>query len=145
MGSYPNPPAVDALLKLARDPDDDVRDWATFGLGSLHDIDTPEVRQCMWENLQDRDADVRAEAVAGLAQRGDPRAVDCLLDQLSADCRWQDLEAAEKLASPRLLPALHALASEAGWADGDWRHVLLGAAIEACTPAQSVDVAPPSA
>ncbi|MEO6277255.1 HEAT repeat domain-containing protein [Roseateles sp.] len=110
LGNYGEPPAVDALLKLARDPDDDVRDWATFALGSLHDIDTPEVRQCLWENLQDTDADVRGEAIVGLAERRDPRAVDHLLAHLGDNhCDSLHLNAALKLVEPKLLPALQAL------------------------------------
>lgn len=138
LADYPQPEAIAALLRLAQDGDDEVRDWATFGLGTQQEADTPEIRQRLSENLNDRDLAVRGEAVAGLASRGDPRALDYLLEHLGPDCCWQDLEAAEKLANPRLLPALHTLASQAGWDGGDWRHVLLGAAIHACAPCQPV-------
>src|SRR6185437_15511526 len=43
LGSYPNDPqAVPALLDLTNDTDEDVRDWAVFGLGNLGDSDSPE-------------------------------------------------------------------------------------------------------
>ena len=36
LGSFADDPmAVDALIKLTRDEDEDVRDWATFGIGAL--------------------------------------------------------------------------------------------------------------
>jgi len=138
LAAYPQPEAIAALLNLAQDADDEVRDWATFGLGTQQEADTPEIRQRLWENLRDRNPGVPGEAVAGLASRGDPRALDYLLEHLGPDCCNLDLEAAEKLANPRLLPALHTLASQSGWEAGDWRHVLLGAAIHACTPGQPV-------
>jgi HEAT repeat protein len=126
LGHYPDPRAVDALLNLARDPDDGVRDWATFSLGSMHEVDTPEIRDLLWRNLQDADPDVRGEAIVGLAARGDPRAADYLLTRLGEDCRVYELMAAEKLASRGLLPALQALQPTAGDTDVDkgWLHHL---------------------
>jgi HEAT repeat protein len=138
LANYPEPEAIAALLRLAQDVDDEVRDWATFGLGTQQEASSPEILQRLWENLNDRDRGVRGEALAGLASRGDPRALDYLLEHLGADCSNQDLEAAEKLASPRLLPALQTLANQSRWDGGDWRYVLLGAAIHACTPSQPV-------
>ena len=62
------------LITLSRDVDADVRDWATFGLGNLSDVDSPEIRQALVDRLDDDDTDTRAEAMVGLARRGDPRA-----------------------------------------------------------------------
>ena len=71
LGRYPEPAAIEALLRLASDSDDLVRNWATFGLGSMQEADTPEIRKLLWKNLQDRDAEVRGAALAGLTRRGD--------------------------------------------------------------------------
>ncbi len=131
---YPEPPAIDALLRLARDGDDDVRDWATFGLGSMQGADTPEIRELLWTNLSDADPDVRGEAVIGLAARNDPRAVDYLLTHLDDKCRMLDLNAAAKFASPRLLPALQALLTGTagdGEVDPQWLDALREA-VETC-------------
>lgn len=38
------PPVVDALVKLSQDSDRDVRDWATFTLGSQFESDSPALR-----------------------------------------------------------------------------------------------------
>jgi HEAT repeat protein len=75
-------PIVVVLLELMRDSDEDVRDWATFGLGTLSTIDTPEIRDAFADHLNDSSSDVVDEALAGLAQRRDPRALPLILERL---------------------------------------------------------------
>jgi HEAT repeat protein len=134
LGMYHEPSAVEALLHLTADPDDAVRDWATFGLGSLQPADTPEIRAELWKNLHDTDDDVRGEALVGLAQRHDERVVEYLLKGLGPDCRVYELDAAEKLADPNTLSALQALAGTVPEQDrrGYWFSRLQGA-IDACS------------
>ena len=71
--------AVETLIKLSSDADADVRDWATFGLGTLIERDTPQVREALAARLTDADPDTRDEAIVGLATRGDTRAIEPLL------------------------------------------------------------------
>ncbi len=112
LGGYSDPGAIEALLRLASDTDDDVRDWATFELGTIHEtVDTPAIRDILWKNLHDHHPDVQGEALVGLANRGDARAVDHLIQHLDIECRVYELEAAERLASPLLAPALRNLAT----------------------------------
>ncbi len=81
LGSYANDPiSITALLKLTSDTDDDVRDWATFGLGVLGDVDSDEIRQALTDRLSDTFEDVRVEAVAGLGKRKDPRIIPILIN-----------------------------------------------------------------
>lgn len=70
------------LLTLMRDADEDVRDWATFGLGLMSDADTAEIRDAFLQRLDDPFIDVRVEAMAGLAKRRDARVVAPLIRQL---------------------------------------------------------------
>ncbi len=108
------PEAVAALLHLATDRDDEVRDWATFSLGTLGDADGEAVRTRLWANAHDTSRDVRGEAVVGLARRGDPRAVDLLRERLvDGDCRVYELEAAEEMPRAELLAPLQALHADA--------------------------------
>jgi hypothetical protein len=74
--------AVGALVELSRDRDGSVRDRATFGLGAMVDRDTPQVREALAARLGDTEADTHEEAICGLAARGDPRAMQPLLDLL---------------------------------------------------------------
>jgi HEAT repeat protein len=104
------PEAIEALIGLSQDEDEEVRDWATFGLGSLIDTDTPEIREALWARLSDSYEDARAEALTGLARRKDPRTVDLLLKELAADdVDIMVIDAAEELGDSRLLPALKRL------------------------------------
>lgn len=130
----PDHPNVRALLGAFDDPDDDVRDWAVFGLGVQLDVDTPEIREALYRMLGDTgEADAAGEAAVALAKRGDPRILDVLLTAL-ADPEVGNLyvEAAAELGDPRLLPVLEAL-RDAGWPDADEpRPGILDEAIDEC-------------
>ena len=94
---------IAALITLSHDSEPDVRDWATFALGSLIDTDNVDIRQALFERLTDDDPDTRGEALVGLARRGDPRVFDLIEAELKKD-KPDDfvIEAAEELADPRL-------------------------------------------
>ena len=114
LGSYPEPDATATLVRLASDLDDDVRDWATFSLGTVHEADDDDVRARLWANAHDTNRDVRGEAVVGLARRGDPRVVDLLKERLlDEDCRVYELEAAGEMPSGELLETLQRVRADA--------------------------------
>jgi HEAT repeats/tRNA-splicing ligase RtcB/Ubiquinone biosynthesis protein COQ7 len=58
---HDTPTVVDALIKLCRDADRDVRDWATFTLGSQFESDSPSLRAALHERLTDADPEIRGE------------------------------------------------------------------------------------
>jgi HEAT repeat protein len=74
LGLRDEPPALLTLIALSRDVDPEVRDWATFAVAQQSDVDTPEVRHALVDRLNDTDDETRAEAMLGLAKRGDARA-----------------------------------------------------------------------
>ena len=135
LGSYAEPDATAALMRLARDRDDDVRDWATFGIGALRDTDDEAIRALLWANAHDPDRDVRGEAVVGLARRRDPRVIDLLKDRLNdGDCRGYELEAVLEMPRPELLVPLQTLLADAARTSAHssaWLGELLDA-IDAC-------------
>jgi HEAT repeat protein len=127
--------ALPELMRHTSDPDGDVRNWATFAIGSLLGdrdspedyVDTPEVRQVLADRLTDQHTEARAEATLGLALRGDPRAIPIIEQELERGPEWYHyLDAAAHLADPRFLPALERLASS-----GAFSSELL-AALERC-------------
>jgi HEAT repeat protein len=83
LGSFTNSPtAIDGLLSLTEDVDEDVRDWAIFGLGVLGKSDSPQIRDALVRGLDDSYEDVREEAMVGLGKRKDPRVLPALLSAL---------------------------------------------------------------
>jgi HEAT repeat protein len=77
-----DPRSVTSLLKLMEDTDEDIRDWATFGLGSQGNADSEEIRDAFIERLGDPFEDVRGEAMASLGKRKDQRVLPALLAAL---------------------------------------------------------------
>jgi hypothetical protein len=71
--------ATSSLLQLMQDSDDDVRDWATFRIGVLSELDTPEIREALYLRLDDGHFETHCEAMAGLGKRKDMRVLPALL------------------------------------------------------------------
>ena len=104
-GFAKDPLAASALIQLAGDPDDDVRDWATFGLGEFSEIDSPEVREILFRNFGDPSDDVRYEAMVGLAKRKDSRVLLALIEALGEpDVSSATLEAAAAMLGQPQVP-----------------------------------------
>jgi HEAT repeat protein len=98
------------LVALSGDVDADTRNWATFALGALSDEDTPAIRDALAARLTDPDDEVRAEAIAGLAQRRDERAVLPLLQELGLpEVGSLAIDAAGALPQREFIPHLEAL------------------------------------
>lgn len=137
-GDPPAAGAADALIRLSSDPDPEVRDWATMGLSEPFAADNVQLRDALAERLADPEGDIAGEALLGLAQRKDPRALAPLLAWLDGGGPGNLIvEAAAALGAPEALPALLRLKA-AGWQDHDPRPWLLDDAILACSRPQTV-------
>lgn len=109
LGRITDAVAIELLLKLTHDKDDEVRSWAAFGLSALGQ-DTLDIRSRLVELLADLHCDVREEAIVGLAKLKDHRVFDALQEALSQQVVLSAfIEAAGDLGDKRLLPALHEL------------------------------------
>jgi HEAT repeat protein len=126
---HEDPLAIVTLIELMEDVDDEVRDWATFAIGSQIEVDTPQIREALFRRVEDPDPDARGEALKGLANRGDERVVEPLIRELLSDTEvlGMALDAAESLGDPRLYPAL--LTMRRQW-EGDPEYI--DAALERC-------------
>ncbi len=128
--THTDPRAIAGLITLSRDEEVSVRDWATFGLGSMVEVDTPELRQALVDRLDDEDGDTRVEAMVGLGRLRDPRVLLNLQADLAAGLAGpMELEAVTLIGVPELLPLLVALRGRDDVDQAD-----LDAAILACTP-----------
>lgn len=138
-GDDPDESGIAALIALSQDADPHVRDWATMGLGTQIEADSPEIREALWARIADEaapddDTAIDGEAALGLAIRRDRRVAEVLVEWLGADPLTVGnltVEAAGRLGDPALLPLLLVL-RDAGWATdpAEPRGWLLDVAIE---------------
>jgi HEAT repeat protein len=82
--------AIATLIELTRDTDEDVRNWATFGIGQIFEtaeepqrFDTLAIRQALFDRLDDPHWETGREALDGLTLRRDNRIVDRIVDMLA--------------------------------------------------------------
>jgi len=104
--------AVAGLIVLSRDEDLQVRNWATFGLAQMTEIDSPASREALLARITGADPEVRGEALIGLSARGE----DGVLGPLEQELRGKfhgawTIQAADRLGAHGLLPVLVALKS----------------------------------
>jgi HEAT repeat protein len=86
-----DPKSIAALMQLMTDVDASVRDWATYGVGEVGKLDTPEIREALYRRLHDIDEETRYEAMRGLARCGDLRVAQPLIAALKANPKNLDL------------------------------------------------------
>lgn len=124
--------AIKALIELSADSDEDVRNWATFGLGSQIETDTEEIRNALFARTGEKGSEVcgeiRGEALVGLAVRKDKRVIEPLLKEFASETVGKlSVEAAVEIADARLCDSLLELKD---WLDVDTD--LLNEAIKNC-------------
>ena len=125
--------ACSAMIKLSRDSDRDVRDWATFTLAKQFDSDSPALRSALEERLVDSGHEIRGEALVGLARRRYANIAQQILRELQGDFHGDSvLEAAGLLADVRFLPALEELDQRITGDNAVYFRGTLRAAIAAC-------------
>jgi HEAT repeat protein len=104
--------ALAALIALSQDASNEVRDWATFGIGSQVDTDTPEIREALFQRTSDSHDDTRMEALVGLIRRRDPRVVSLVAREIASGYRGSihlqaELEEADSALASALRLALN--------------------------------------
>jgi HEAT repeat protein len=105
---HQTPEAIEALIALSSDSDEHVRDWSTFGLGQMIDVDTPAIRAALRARLDDPCLNARGEAIEALATRRDLSVIPALIQELKSGVSLPLLNAAITLARPELCEALAA-------------------------------------
>lgn len=70
--------AIEALIKLSSDKLSHIRNWATFGLGTQIERNNKNIREALWERVNDKHQETKLEAIVGLAKRKDKRVNDII-------------------------------------------------------------------
>jgi HEAT repeat protein len=138
---HDTPSVVGALAKLSRDAERDVRDWATFTLGSQFESDSSVLRAALHERLSDDDPEIRGEALRGLARRLDRSIVPDIQRELEGEFHgdWA-VEAAGLLGDAQFLPALRELDARLSGKDAVYFRGSVQSAIAACEGRRGEDV-----
>lgn len=133
LGHHDSDLSIEHLLKLSRDEDPNVRDWATFALGNSV-RNSPEILQALFDRVSDPDCDTRGEALCGLVRLHHPDVAAMIERELNTSEQISNftLDAAELLAAPQLVPHLQELQAIEG---NDF--VAFQRAIDACSQSQT--------
>lgn len=65
--------AIETLIKLSSDKLSHIRNWATFGLGTQIERNNKNIRETLWNRVNDKHQETKLEAIVGLALRKDNR------------------------------------------------------------------------
>lgn len=128
--------AIKRLIQLTSSKDADVRNWATFQLGTqMSDVHREDITEALRARLRDRHNETRCEAFRGLAYRSDPAGIEPLRDWLLKKAKTDrvmslEVEAAGAYGSPQLYESLQVATKSIFWKDSD----LMKWAMARCSP-----------
>jgi HEAT repeat protein len=107
LAMFDNKASIPLLIKLLKDTNSDVKDWAAFAVNA-NGYDTPEIRNCFVSLLNENNFEVRYEAIIGLSKMKDKRVTQALIKELSKDIVYDEMvQAAAYLGNVALLPVLY--------------------------------------
>ena len=105
--------AEDILIFLSKDKHSDIRDWATFSIGSISESNDPKLLAALWDKVNDKDEDTRFEAFVGLAKRKQVEIKKNILNELeTGNFGSLIFDAIKKLNDKDFLPHLEIILSE---------------------------------
>ncbi len=64
-----NEKAIETLIELSEDNYSSIRNWATFGIGTLSEKNNDQVIAALWKRTKDKHQETKLEAIVGLARR----------------------------------------------------------------------------
>lgn len=100
--------AIKTLIELSNDKNSDIRNWATFGLGTQIENDNEHIRNALWNRINDSDFETKLEAIVGLANRMDKRIKKIIISELvKGDYGTLLFESILKLNDKEFLPYLN--------------------------------------
>ena len=102
-----NKKVIGTLIELMDDEIESIRNWSTFGIGSQLEENNPEIINALWKRVTDINEETKLEAIVGLANRGDLRIKEVIIQELEKGKYGTLLfDAIEKLNDKEFLPYL---------------------------------------
>ena len=102
--------AINTLIELSKDKFSNIRNWAVFGLGSQLERNTDEIKQALFDRVNDKHIETKSEAILGLAIRKDFRVKELIRQELLTESFGCLLfEAIEEIQDVAFLPILEDL------------------------------------
>ena len=100
--------AIQTLVKLSSDKLSHIRNWATFGLGTQIEKNNKNIREALWNRVNDKHQETKLEAIVGLAKRKDNRVSEIIKREIM-DGEYGILlfEAIIYIKNKNFLPLLH--------------------------------------
>lgn len=74
--------AIETLIKLSTDKKNNIRNWATFGIGTQIARDNKNIKEALWNRINDKHQETKLEAIVGLAKRKDNRVNEIIKREL---------------------------------------------------------------
>jgi HEAT repeat protein len=81
LGFIDNLEVIEVLINLSNDKSNYIRNWATFYIGQGA-RNNKNIREALWQRVNDKHQETKLEAISGLAKRKDKRVVEVIKREL---------------------------------------------------------------
>jgi hypothetical protein len=80
--SVDNLKVIETLIELSEDKFSAIRNWATFGIGTLNEVTNDRILKALWNRTKDKHQETRFEAIKGLANRKQVAVKEQIINEL---------------------------------------------------------------
>ena len=70
------------LIELSEDKFSSIRNWATFGIGTLSEENNDHIINALWKRTKDKHQETKLEAIVGLANRNEIKVKQQIIEEL---------------------------------------------------------------
>ncbi len=77
-----NPKTIETLIELSEDNFSSIRNWATFGIGTLSEQNNDRIVKALWNRTKDKHQETKLEAIVGLANRNQVAIKEQIIEEL---------------------------------------------------------------
>jgi HEAT repeat protein len=82
LSTIENPKAIETLIELSEDKLSSIRNWATFGIGTLSEENNDRIINALWKRTKDKHQETKLEAIVGLANREVIKVKENIIEEL---------------------------------------------------------------